>query len=157
MAVSMVSKSHIDAIVAIVNEGPAQSGISKRDWKDGINRRGILPTGTENALNALGDLLVRENLSSIHYRYPDTVANPEDTPGPCNLYWLREYVYEQPTRIPTVVEAFKVIKCYEYQSCEHPEWEDSEAQQICEELRLCLILALPGYEAAPWEWDEVSA
>lgn len=157
MSAFMVSKSHIDALVAIIDEGPAKSGITIQEWKNSIDYAKILPENSVNPLNDLGDMLVRENLSSIHCRYPDSARNPENTPGPVELYWAKEYVYQRPARVPNVVEAFKVIDCYDYQSCEHPAWETSEAKKICDKLRTMLIPALPGYDAAPWGWDEVTA
>ena len=53
-----------------------------------------------------------------------------------------------------VVEALKALDCYEYQSCEHPEWETSEAFEFCRAMRNLLIGCLPGYDAAQWEWDD---
>lgn len=46
------------------------------------------------------------------------------------------------------------LSCYEYQSCEHPEWEGSRARGFCSEFRDCLIATLPGYEDASWGFDE---
>jgi hypothetical protein len=157
MSAFMVSKEHIDAIIAVIAEGPALSETTVQEWKSSIQYAKILPTNSENPLNDLGSLLVRENLSSIHYRYPDTVRNPENTPGPEERYWEKEYVYQRPARVPNVIEAFKINECYEYQACEHPGWKTSEAKKICDKLRAVLILALPGYNAAPWEWDEFTA
>ena len=157
MSAYMVSKEHIDAILCVVVEGPAQSGKTTHEWQVIIAYTDLFPKGTGDPLNALGDLLVRENLSSIHSRYPDTVTDLENTPGPIAQYWLREYVYRHPARKPNVIEALKLIDCYEYQSCEHPEWPGSQAKKICDRLRCLLVSALPGYEKASWGWDEVAA
>jgi hypothetical protein len=58
------------------------------------------------------------------------------------------------TREVEPVQVLKAIKCYEYQSCEHPSWEDSEARSWCNHLRLAAIEHLPGFEAAKWEIGE---
>ena len=155
MSAYIVSRQHIDALMVIIAEGPAQSECTPEDWESNVRYANILPQNSENRLNDLGDMFIRENLSSIHYRYPNTLQNPENTPGPEDLYWTKKYVYQRPARVPNVVEALKVIDCYAYQSCEHPEWETSEAYKICAKLREMLITALPGYNAAPWGWDEV--
>ncbi len=108
-------------------------------------------------MNELGDMLVKENLSSIHSRYPDTLTDPAGTPGPIKQYWLQPYEFRTPKRKMSVVEALKALDCYEYQSCEHEEWEKSEARQFCDTLRHSLIGCLDGYNQAPWEWHSVAA
>jgi hypothetical protein len=45
----------------------------------------------------------------------------------------------------------KAIDCYRYQSCEHPGWASSEAQQFCLALQALAINHLPGYDQAPWD------
>jgi hypothetical protein len=149
MSVFMVSKEHIDAIIAVVAQGPAQSEQDRQQWEDSM-KYGILPDSSD-PLGELGNTLIRENLASINARYPDTVNHPERVPGPCEPYWLVPYVFHSPKRIPTVVEAFKLIHSYQYQSCEHNGWETSQAKRTCEKLINLLIMALPGYKSAKWE------
>ena len=158
MSAFMVSKEHIDALIAIIARGP--KGYNPHRWGDFMmwSRIADLSSVTiDEQLNELGDLLVRENLSSILHRYPDTIADPDSTPGPREAYYLQLYRFQMPRRMPTIVEALKLISCYEYQSCEHPEWEVSVAHKVCSRLTHDLIGCLPGYEAAPWKWDEVAA
>jgi hypothetical protein len=154
MSAFMVSKPVIDALVCVVDEGPERLERTVQEWKDSIHYSGILPEDFKTPLDDLGDMLVRENLSSIHYRYPDTISDPKNTPGPIEQYWAQSYIYQRPDRKPTAVEAYKLIDHYEYQACEHPEWETSSAKKVCTKLRELLISALPGYQAAPWGWDE---
>jgi hypothetical protein len=154
MSAFMVSKEHIDAIMAVIGHGPSDKAPTYLEWKDRMEWANILPKfDTAQAINDLGDLLIRENLSSIHARYPDTIDNPDRTPGPIAQYWFTPYQFKAPPRVPTVVEAFKLLDCYEYQSCEHEEWPNSRACEVCRKLRAALIPALSGYDAAPWEWD----
>jgi len=152
MSAFMVSKGKIDAIFAVVACGPAHSEKDAQLWADSMRWAGIL-TKTQNPLGELGEIFIRENLASINARYPNTVGKPEHVPGPCEPYWLAPYVYHQPSRIPSVVEALKLIDCYEYQSCEHDGWKTSQAKRLCEKLRGNLITALPGYESAKWSID----
>jgi hypothetical protein len=149
MSAFMVSKNQIDAIIAVVACGPSHSEKDARRWEDSMKWADILPR-TEDPLGELGNVLIHENILSINARYPDTVGTPERLPGPCEPYWLVPYVFHSPARIPTVVEALKLIDCYEYQSCEHDGWKTSQAKRVCEKLRGNLITALPGYEAAKW-------
>ena len=46
------------------------------------------------------------------------------------------------------VDALEAIDVYEYQACEHPEWETSEARAFCDALRRGLTRMLPGAEAS---------
>lgn len=49
----------------------------------------------------------------------------------------------------TSAELAKGIANYEYQSCEHPEWESSEARAFCLAMKEAILSSLPGYDAAP--------
>jgi hypothetical protein len=153
MSAFMVSKSHIDALVHAAYFGPRgvrglpQSGHWCKPQFKGCHNWGF------EQMNDVGEMLIRENLSCIHARYPDTLTDPEGTPGPIAQYWLQPYEHETPTRKMGVVEALKALDCYEYQSCEHPEWDKSEAFEFCRSMRHSLIGCLPGYDDAPWEWD----
>ncbi len=52
------------------------------------------------------------------------------------------------------VEIIKACDCYDYQSCETPDWKDTEAYAIMQMLRKRAIYSLPGYEEAAWEIRE---
>jgi len=124
MSAWLVSREHIDALVTIF----ARS--------DG--RRPALDPET-----AVGRLLWEENRRSVAYRYPgDEAMIGEFDP---------EYTYTprlQPPR-PAVAN-LKLVRCYEYQSCEHPGWEQSEAYRLCQRMTGYLVSELPGYDEAPW-------
>jgi hypothetical protein len=47
----------------------------------------------------------------------------------------------------------KQIAHYEYQSCEHGGWEESESRAFCLALAEALLRSLPGWEDAPWGID----
>ncbi|GAB2564105.1 hypothetical protein [Leucobacter ruminantium] len=99
-------------------------------------RRELTPESAE----LVGSILLAENQRSVNYRYDENEL---------------EYVYtHRPSRPRTPVELLKAIDCYEYQACETPDWEDSEAAAFCEALRSHLIGDLPGYHDAPWSIDE---
>lgn len=152
MSAFMVGKIHIDLLVDCAFKGPRDHRgpqgypLYRPYWKGRLL--------TDISENDLGDAFIKENLSSIHYRYPDTFAKLENTPGPINNYWLQPYELTRPKHALTVVEAFKALNCYEYQACEHPEWEESDIAQFCKAFQGSLIKCLPGYHEAPWEWYE---
>lgn len=85
---------------------------------------------------------------SVRYRYPDgPLPGPiafEDSPVICDGR-LRLY------KSLTPVQVIKACDCLEYQSCEHPEWEQSEACKLLKAIREAAIGALPGYSEAEWE------
>jgi len=85
----------------------------------------------------LGEMLWAENARSVAYRYRAPEIRPAYTfrrwPGPVNPVWV-----------------LKAIACYEYQSCEHPEWQQSAAYRIMRALEGAAIAALPGWAEAPW-------
>lgn len=174
MSAFMVDKVHVDMIVKVAVEGPQGCAgspdrawgrvswfrtpveeiehlpyeeISKHhvtaDWEDGPQRLGR---------DSLGTMLAAENLRSIHARYPDTIENPDATPGPIFRYWEEGYTYEDQRYTMTAVEALAALRCYEYQACEHGGWRTSEAFRFVESLRAHLVAALPGMNEAPWEW-----
>jgi hypothetical protein len=49
----------------------------------------------------------------------------------------------------------KAADCLDYQSCEHPEWDKSEAKQLLDAIRAAAISKLPGYEEAEWAIDDM--
>ncbi len=95
---------------------------------------------TAETANEIGRMLIRENHLSVCHRYDESPKI--DTGGP--------FEFER-ARHTDAVQVLKAISCYEYQSCEHPEWKKSEAYRFCETLRDVAINALPGYEEADWE------
>lgn len=159
MSAFVVDKPHIDAMIRRALAMPQGHGPLSWYAKDPRKlhheelQKEYRQLTHDNA-DAVGQMLVDECVKSVSYRYQDDKVT--NLPGPCDAYWLIPYKYEHPFRhrTPTPVEALKLINCYEYQSCEHPEWEDSEAYLFCESLKSSMIGMLPGYDDAPWEWRE---
>ena len=98
----------------------------------------------------IGAMLWDENARSVDYcyegRYPEDVAHEP--------YAFTPYAVEDPDVI------FKQFRCYGYQACEHPEWEESESYRLVE--AICATVAAsvgsteegmydrPGWDSAPW-------
>lgn len=145
MSAFVVGKEHINAMIQ------AGRRTSEHPYTLRWRHEGHCYELTEVTEARTGRMLIDECVRSVRYRYP--VENDDNLPGPIGSYWLDEY--KAPGyfgRQPTAVEALKLISCYEYQSCEHPDWEASEAFAFCAALRHALIAQLPGYQDAPWEW-----
>ena len=116
--------------------------------------------------SVIGQRLVDASVASVHARYPDTNPDEGDLPGPRDAYYMGPYVWEPylrektavlARRLPAVVSPpastvviAKQIAHYEYQSCEHADWDVSEAHAFCRALADALLCALPGWSAAPW-------
>jgi hypothetical protein len=177
----IVSKSHIDALVSVIAYGPKDSqrhdwrGISwsrpcepyapspeypqyVTDTKWMSLATGGLAELRKNDQEITGDelgfILWAENVASVHYRYPG--EDIDTLPGTYTEQGQNEasqgYTFSRLGKLPTTIEAFKLISCLDYQSCEHPEWRESEAFRILEALKDALIGCLAGYSEAPWEW-----
>ena len=157
MSAWIVSQTHIDLLV---------SALVKMD---------ILDTTP----NESGRRLWRENIASVRYRYKD--SNLDELPGPIPTPDPETYVFQAITlhcADTHRIRILKAINCYEYQSCEYPEWRDSWAWERLEELKALVILSLhpafqhlepspygdqyearpavyssPLYDAAPWGED----
>lgn len=152
MSAYIVDKAHIDALATLYVKGPAGVVVSPfnawmlelhwRDRLDGYKQQG------ETDADALGYLLWAENERSVAYRYPDD--KPGELPGPVGLSSddIINYHLSGWGRRLTVPEAFKAIKGYQYQSCEHPGWRQSDAYEITEALKDALIRYVPGYDDA---------
>ena len=109
---------------------------------------------------ALGQMLWDENIASVLHRYEDCTR--EDMPGPIGETFAYEYV--TPRRTLTPVEVYRIACCYQYQSCEHDEWETSASANLMTTLLEALqrllgktedqIRRLPEWEKADWEIDD---
>jgi len=88
----------------------------------------------------IGQKLVDENYRSVNYRYQEA-GQPH------------EYQHRN-VRSLTPVEIIKLCGCYEYQACETPDWESTEAHAILEVIKSRAIRRLPGYDEASWDLRE---
>ena len=114
-------------------------------------RRELTPSA---GADRVGAMLWSENVRSVCFRY-DEPEDADELPGPVGFGVLdvAGYRFGPGVFLPDVdpVAVLKAIDGYEYQSCEHPGWEASEAHAFCEALRRAAIGCLPGYAEASWE------
>ena len=96
-------------------------------------------TATTETASEVGRMLWLENHASVAYRYP----GGGELPGPYPMPILSDYEWRRTRLLPATV-VLKAIGCLEYQSCEHPGWEASEAFRFCDGLRRAMIHRLPG-------------
>jgi hypothetical protein len=148
MSAYVVSDTHIDAMLTVIAHGPVNSERDAQQWRDAMRWANVLPDANSEPkpeqLTRIGAMLLRENIASVEARYPQDKGKLGDAAA---------YLYHVADR-PNVVEAFKLIDCYEYQACEHDGWKTSAAAALCNKLRGNLISSLPGWDAAPWGWNK---
>lgn len=168
MSAFVVSKDHIDAMV--------QAGLSGSSFKLTWRHDGEHHELTHANADQVGAMLWAENVASVEHRYsppgreaiygegweseadfdlPGKYRVETIAPGVAPIEvpeWIGGYTFPL-GRVKQLapVAVLKAIDCFEYQSCEHPEWEGSEARAFCEALRDDMIGRLPGYSEADWE------
>ena len=92
-------------------------------------------------------MLLKENYRSVNHRYDEGPTAEIQDP----------YVFSRLLVRIDPVAVLRAISVLEYQSCEHPGWEGSEAQAFCRALQGRAISHLPGYDEADWERLAASA
>ena len=91
---------------------------------------------TMDTVNRIGQVLLAENVRSVNHRYDEQRGGES--------YHFTRFPY-----VVRVANLLGLIDCLAYQSCEHPEWEESEAHAILQALKGAAIHQLPGYA---WTW-----
>jgi hypothetical protein len=156
MSAFIVSKAHIDAIVDVAANGPRDRGprYAGDGWYPPAYRSSAVPrVDAREDAHTVGRLLWLACQKSVAYRYPGDADGEWPGPAGLTLAEIDGYAFTRPSRRLTAVEALKAIDCYEYQSCEHPEWKASAEREFCLALRSSLVGSLPGYNEAAWEVD----
>lgn len=126
----------------------------------------------ETRVETFARLLGQANIDSVEHRYPDTAENGagvEFGGVDSNTDYLlrcrmearrlldrRGHLFAD--RLMRAVMILKMCDCYEYQSCETPEWygqpaHKNPARAVLEAIRSRAINSLPGYEDAPWGYQ----
>ena len=156
MSAFVVDKTHIDLLLRVAFEGPGgarERGDNGLSWyfagDGGRAVRAEMTHGDLDHANEVGAMLMAENVKSYNHRYKVKVDEFEAMFGE-----KTPYTYERPSYQLTIPEALKAIECYEYQSCEHPGWETSEAHAFCQALYRATAWRLVGTSDAPWSWSQ---
>lgn len=161
MSAFIVSVTHIRALVTVASKDtygqiPPLPGDFIRKWPAAFPAFLQPPFGTkspdwlEHLISApmqrgwsgfedeLGRALWLANLESVNYRYREKGGAEE----------IMAFKFA-PVRLP-MVDIIKACHCFDYQSCEIPDWDTAWAKQASAAIREIAIRLLPGYEAAPW-------
>lgn len=153
MSAWVVSSEHVDVLVRLAIAGPSDGipSVLRLDFpvrvQDDSGRwRKVAPVDDLRHSDLIdpseiGEVLLSENRRSVAHRY----SEPDEDVEP--------YVYTDPGFAPTCAEAARTLSCLAYQSCEHPDWEESFARRIVLRLQDAVLGALPGIDEAPWGWS----
>jgi len=129
MSAFIVDNAHINAILNAT--APRFAGDSATYyWKGKLYYMG-------GDTQRLGQVLTDENHRSVNYRY-----NEQTEPRRFQRVMLNKSF--------SPLEIVKLCHGYSYQSCEAPDWKETEAYAIVGALRERSIRRIEGYEEAPW-------
>lgn len=92
------------------------------------------------------NVLRAENIRSVEHRY-----RYEEGERLVRIKVSDREMY-LPALKPGPVAVLKMCDCLDYQSCETDDWEATVAYRLLAGIRSAAIRALPGYNAAPWEF-----
>ena len=153
MSAWRLDPTHIALMVRVAQEGPAGIVVGPSTVWHGLSwyfdgcRHYVTDNGSPETSGPerTAAMLDAQNARSIAARYPgDTAMQDLDRP-PIDLKMRRPRL--------TIPEAVKLIDCYEYQSCETGDFDETEAGAFCRALLGSLASNLPGYDDAPWGWS----
>ena len=132
-------KEHMDVLVRAADHASVRNR-HPMSWFEGDTRHSL----TDYTSDELGQVLTDWNVRSVSWRYPDCKLS--ELPGQIDHWWTEPYKFAIPTREHSEVQVLKAIDGYEYQACEHPDWEQSNAYAFLNALRREFIRLLPGYD-----------
>ena len=97
----------------------------------------------KHSAQEIADMLLDANIRSVNYRYDD-----EDQPTgvPCKL--------PHTLKVTDTVHIINMCGCLDYQSCELPDWKETDAYELLQGIRETAIRNLNGMDNAPWEYNE---
>lgn len=140
MSAYVVSDKHINALVSFLASNHFSANYYDRE--DVAN-----DLRNKDTAQRFAQMLKEQCIKSVMIRYPQDTL--ETLPGPANLRLEIEY---QPVYGMKPVEILKACDCYDYQSCEDPNYRLTESAHFVDAVRHCAIHRLPEYEDARG-WD----
>lgn len=134
MSAYIVSDDHLDLLITAAMHGGR--------WDKGLRVNGRTFESREDA-NDLGAILAAENRRSVNYRYQEDDLE--------TIYqWRPDGIARYLGGVLTWGDVLGALRCYEYQACEAPDWESTDAYQVCEALRRKVCGIISG---DAWSWD----
>jgi len=123
----------------------------------GAGRLDLLSKDTD--LNHLTTTLARENVLSVDCRYGEETPKRDVAYSPVDRV-DEPAIFKDRMSEEELLNLHKQVGCYEYQSCEHPGWDNSDAKGLCDRITDAVEEALDmtyeqinemkNYNALPW-------
>lgn len=139
MSAWVVSKHHIDLLVSAAIERQIPVKFLNID---------VTETATEENANAIGKMLLAENIRSVVYRY--NLAGTKEAlqyERDLNAYEASRYQSVRPSA------AACAANCFDYQACECPDYQDTPAAFFVRQLKAVVGDNPKGYDSEPWGFD----
>lgn len=128
-------------------------------WATGFDSFSTPASRVEKARKA-AEVLARENIRSVAYRYPNDKDG--ERPGPCltdkqivdlSVLWADHYAKHRHL-VNEPVQAIKLCHTLDYQSCECPDYQQSAAARVIRQAQYTASSRLVGYDQARTEWSD---
>jgi len=145
MSAYVVEKCHVNAMLLSALHCSYRESLS---W----HYNGGWKKLTDANAATVGQMLLDENIKSVSDRYEDSELT--NLPGRTDADYILPFEFKYIHNIPNALQTISITRCYMYQACEHDEWETSEAKTFCDALISAKIHQLPGYDDAPWNWND---
>lgn len=146
MSAFLVDRDHITFLTMAALNSSAGHG-EDFSYSYGGERHYIRSRDIPEAVR-VANVLWAENARSVNYRYKDSShIEDEEAPRYTKVPLVRGVALTHPTKPGPVLNA---IDCLEYQSCECPDWEQTEAFAILQNLRGRMCRSVEGYKDTPW-------
>jgi hypothetical protein len=99
------------------------------------------PSDTALSSTRAADILMRENVRSVSYRYPEDTARG-DLPGSIGELADATFTHAEilAARVLTPSEVLHAVACLDYQSCETPDWQETTAHALLRRIELAAEL-----------------
>jgi hypothetical protein len=142
MSAYLVDKATIDAIVSFAHTKGQSITVKKLVGPGWTSIHDLDP-------HTIGHALWTENAKSVAFRYDEPIDETDYAYRP-----VHARVDGSKGGVGVLVkisaaDIVRIIDCLEYQSCEHPEWEESWACDTLRRIKECAVQKLIP-ESAPW-------
>ena len=144
MSAIMLHPVHVAALVDAAISRDGVSGPMSHDFGPGARNPGCRPCTHEDA-DYLGRILTETMQRSVSHHYRETKAKNGKTGY---SHAAASAALRGRARL-SEIKIGRALACYEYQTCEAPEWKGSEAERFGDELRAHLLRRL-GHECELW-------
>ena len=146
MSAFVVDRDHI---VYLVEAGATipRYGDGLRWWWNEASHH--LNFGDTEEMVRVANMLWQENIKSVSYRYGS--RGVDDLPGPIGEnYKLTPKDFRVKFGTFDLYQIIQSCHCYDYQTCEHPDYKKSEAYAFISSLEGEAVRKLPGMEKTIW-------